>query len=373
MPFGLVALSVPLQSPANPLPKTTRERRLLAWQILKSDRLDKTQQATLTALGADAIPASVAAWTAKDGRNEDFLYRFLMVDSYDDYASEIQRIIYCLLAWRGTGKAEEERQTWRQNSKGPAYLQRLYIKKYLGERDQGTRVAYLYASLPSRQKEVIDPLFARLKDPKGDKSLQNEIYFAIAQCERPDVLKWLSSAQPTSRKRSTSNPALSRKDSDRDGIPNNLDVNPFTAPRRLCEEENLLRSAFGYFLRRYSVSGATFQTSFPAGYKPFELLGIDGTLIPSSILSEKDREARLPDRTFKYPHLSLQFGQPSTAAKPSGASVGTKLRLRPKTKNAFVDISINYGNGFGGTTYRLEMRKIAGRWFPISRMRFSVS
>lgn len=364
MILGLgVALS---DAPCKPtaIPTSHLERRKLAWKIVNGGPMTSDAMKLLAALGEDAIPAATAKYFQRDGENADFLDRFVMVDRYEEFSFLIQRIVFRQTAYATMDRrfregSPKDRLTWTQRRHDPAYLQRVFLFAYLKEENAATKRAFLYSMLPTSQPEIVDRLFDLLK-----KSNDGGLRLAIAQCGRPDVIRWLREHRPGGRKCSVPSLNLPPGDADHDGIPNQVDANPFTAPRHLSEEERLVQSAFAF----YSIPTQTLSVTYPSGCKPFELLGSDSQFIPDIRLSPRQRAAKGRGRTYKYPRLYLSFGPPSSETKGNGMG-----RLEKGALEAYVDITRNFGNGFGGTTIRIQMRKFGNDWLPIGEMRLWVS
>lgn len=206
--------------------------------------------------------------------------------------------------------------------------------------------------LRSSEKKVVDTLFAILKDSAADPSLRDSIYVSIAHTGRSDILRWLKKNRKSARKLASLNREMSNVlDYDHDGIPDAFDVNPYVAPRRLTDAEQAMQVAFEAETHFRQESGCPAHVSFPPSVRPIELYGWGGPIIPASFAAPQN---------FKVGSQGLhRFERFMFSGRPV-------IHVQGGRRRATLELTVVSGPLRGGVD-RIELRKIRGTWFTVSR------
>ena len=133
-------------------------------------------------------------------------------------------------------------------------------------------------------------------------------------------------------------------DTDHDGIPDSIDGNPFAAPRKLSEDEEIETAAFEAYELFYHPSAPTVLTS--GSKRPFELPGAENYVISA------DHALGLVEQ-FGYGPLEIGWGQVKKFGNEAELEVSGATGL------------------LGGTGYRVRLTKVEGHWFVV-QMRVDV-
>ena len=353
------------------LPMEREARQRLASQICVLPFPNAEQMATLKALGHDALPALINAFRRSEPRHRHPYATLIFLSA----KPEDTPALYGLRSLREVEKfpapflTETNYSTieyWLSERGDAAFLAPIVFPRYKAGKSGDASYRDLTILLRSHRDDVIDYLFAMLKDEKTDPWMRKRLAYGIAQCERPDVLQWLRDSVLTSRTRSIPNAEMSSQaDADADGLPDDVDRNPFAAPRDLTEEERVVQVAYASSLRFSKSSSAKVGVFYPNGMKPFELYGLDGTIVPMSRGIYNFHLPPTPSRFHQDAFISLQLLPYSeNDSFVFGPLPEDGVRLAPNAEYARVDIHVT-GRDNGATSYRATLKKIAGQWYVI--------
>ena len=235
------------------------------------------------------------------------------------------------------------------------------LPRFVVARDAMTRDLLVPYLLQSSLNPVVDALLARLRAPETAVGTKALIYGGIAASGRKDVLDEILRLRATGRRLAATNPELTlRGDYDRDGVPDDLDANPFVSPCALDETERVLFALFDARLRFEERNLGLGIVDYGRGVQPFELVGWNGAVVPAELtgtISKQGTYARL-DGPFGF----IRF-QPQD-------STGTPVAFNADRTEATAGIAVYYGP-LDGTGYEARLRKIRGEWFVVSlKMRY---
>lgn len=241
------------------IPKSGIARQRLANQIGASTTLTPNQRATFTALGHDAVAAAIRACRSSNLERRDFfvnhMVKFAKISDTNAIYWTSGWLLDHNLGNPFEGRSSSELRHWLAKHGDPEVLARLKFAR-LKSTKAPLAVSDLSGFPANHQPEITDDLFAKLKDPHTDEYVRRDISVTLAKSEHPQALRWLLATRPTQRKRERPNPDLpSDKDRDGDGLSDNVDINPYAAPRKLSEPEAVMRIAIESYVHFLKEKG----------------------------------------------------------------------------------------------------------------------
>jgi outer membrane protein assembly factor BamB len=295
--------------------------------------------------GRAAIPALLAAMAQADDARRESIFFLLekLVDARDTEA------MFGLADAAGTFSKQGERGIsrywyWMQYTADPDWLAARLLPRLKASKDpdeQGRLVGFIRRST---RPEVVDDLFARLKDPQTPRWIKGEIYASIAVSGRPEVLQEILRIRSEGRRLDRPTRGLSTvADRDGDGIVDAFDANPEVAPRKLNETERVLLTAFDARFRFGEAPDEPTPIAYGPGIRPFELVGYSAGLQP-----QKDDRRDIGPQSWGLSFETLSLD-------------GEVVRFSRRGTEALVRVAKVWGYG---TEARL--RKMRGEWFVVS-------
>ena len=321
----------------------------VARRLLAKPRLDSTDLAALLRLGRAAIPPLLSALPKANGWNESRVLYVLrrVVDARDTAA--VYATADGLGAFsKGIGEKKTALDDFLEEKANPDWLARRLLPRLRATSSPELRNRLIGFMLRSTDRQVVDELFARLRSPSSSDETRGLIYPSIARSARQEILSYVVDLRSQGRRLSKPIPELSSSnDTDRDGIADAYDANPYVAPRSLNETEKVLFAAFDAEYR-WQKRYTPFQViAYGPKVRPFELLGWTGGLRPVN----DERRPNQPSVGFRE---GIYFEVRSRS--------GNVVQFEKNGTEAIVGIAHIMG---GGNEVRL--RKIRGEWFSISR------
>ena len=203
---------------------------------------------------------------------------------------------------------------------------------------------------------VVDETLRLLRDPKTPMEWKGAIYGTIAASGREDVLRTIRGIRGEGRRLKTPTVGLSAtKDTDGDGLPDDVDANPFVAPRALSEREKAMAAAFDAFYRYDPMADRPGLVQYGENVNPFELVGW------SSLLATFDRAKDLGIDFSERPHGPRRFA--FLDFRTHGGAVPT-VQGGADGRTATVDLGVLYG-GLSNWGVRVTLRKFGDEWYAV--------
>lgn len=151
-----------------------------------------------------------------------------------------------------------------------------------------------------------------------------------------------------------------KKDTDGDGVPDGIDPCPNAAPRPLSDAEKVLAAAYEARYH-FDASEGPAVISYPAGLKPFEIVGRRGPVLwePEQVQGHTPLE-----QCYGNGVAMIRFDPQESNGDHDAGWEGRLLKWNRDHTEASVVISTYYG-GLDGTGYRVDVRKFGDEWVAV--------
>jgi|GEM_PF-2336479 len=360
--YDSVRLIVPSTRPS--LPVLPVARAALAEQIVSKLRWEPRDVRLLQALGGDAAPA-LARRVREQGDRQ------ALEVLYSRARAPQTHVVADLWRWSITNGAGNEPRgaapllTEWLRTRGESAIRSSTALEVYRTAPPDSQARHLSLSLLALSRDpdavaiVLEQLRRRGRDEAGTKET---LYTSAAASEVPQVLAELRQMRNRSRTVERRFAAkLPAGDLDRDGLPNDVDRNPYAPPRPLAEEERVLATAFEARFHFDERSRRVGGVEFPGGMKPFELFGWQGQILPEARINRSGEMKR----RYEYPFIRFETADVDPEGRPVAIQAKSPVRFSPDRRRATVAIGTTFGS-LDGTGFAYELRKIGGEWYVVN-------
>lgn len=246
---------------------------------------------------------------------------------------------------------------WLRTQGDPTLLADSALAKLKAAKNERETATYLSIVARGSSPAIVDELLQRMRNAATPDWQKAVIYASLAASGRAEALALIRELRATGRQLATPIAKFSATaDRDGDGLADNVDANPFVAPRELSETEKVLFATFDARFRFDERTKAIGQMSYGEGVKPFEVVGWRGGLVPADKMAEAGlKEATVPARRYQFPFVRFE---PLTED-------GQMVQFSKNGTEATAAIGVTYG-GLDGIGFRAKLRKIDGEWYVVS-------